>query len=249
MKIFVTGHRGFIGRHLIPHLGNYKAYTGDILDKDALIDQMKGCDTVIHLAAKFGKVNSDLDIYKVNVIGTANVVQAMHENKISRIIFTSSCGAFNRFVNAYDDSKHIAERVLVAQGIIPIILRLSNLYGEDQKDKLIANVINNEGIVKVYGNGKQTRDFIHVDDVVQAITKSLNVFIPTTLEIGYGKSYSVLEVIDMIRKVSGKDIKIDFVPGGKDFPTSTVNITEAREVIGFNPTISLEEGLKKILWK
>lgn len=254
MKIFVTGATGFLGRHLTPKLKEYVAYTGDILDKEELTKQMAGCNFVIHLAAKFGKVNADMDIYKVNVVGTANVVQAMYKNRIKDIIFTSSCGADDRFINAYDDSKFIAEKVLISKHIEPTILRLTNLYGEDQKDKLITNLIKGfeSGEVNIYGDGKQTRDLIHVDDVVQAILSSLIYrWTGEPLYIGSGRSYSILKVIEIMSEISGKKVKINFLPypvGTIDFRNSRVDIGKAKDFLGYQPMYNLEKGLRKI-WK
>lgn len=133
---------------------------------------MNGCDAVIHLAGKFNQPHRR-KIYTVNVLGTANVVQAMHTNGIKKIIFTSSVGASERYYNAYDDSKFIAEKILM--GTEYTILRLSNLYGRDQKDKLVTNIFkaSETGTMKVMGDGKQTRDLVHVEDVVRAILKAI----------------------------------------------------------------------------
>lgn len=251
MKIFVTGYKGFIGRHLTPRLQDWKGYDGDILDKEQLTQDMAGCDAVVHLAGKFGKVNNDETIYKVNVIGTANVIQAMHANGIKRIVFTSSVGADERFKNAYDDSKFIAEKVLDAYGIDPIILRLSNLYGADQKDKLITSLIKGfkKGEIKVYGDGKQTRDLVYVEDVVQAILLSLvTLNCPFSIVIGSGKSYSILQVIKIMSKISGIKPKIKFLPTPyNDFGESSVNLAQAGW-IGYKPKYTLEKVLKEI-WK
>lgn len=250
--IFITGATGFIGRHLTQRLKDYVPYTGDVLDKEELIKQMKGCKAVIHLAGKFNGPDSN-PIYSTNVIGTANVVQAMHENKIKKLIFVSSVGANDRFKNAYDDSKFIAEKVVDDLRLNTVILRLSNLYGKDQKDKLITSLINGfkKGEVTVTGDGKQTRDFVHVDDVVEAIVRALKVkrsVVP--IDIGCGISYSVLQVIKMISKVSGKKVKIkfvDFPKYAKNIKSSKVNLLWAESVLNWRPTIGLEEGLKQ--WK
>ncbi|KKP56641.1 MAG: putative nucleoside-diphosphate-sugar epimerase, partial [Parcubacteria group bacterium GW2011_GWC1_34_10] len=149
---------GFVGRNLTPKLKDWVGYSGDILDKNKLVKEMKGCDIVIHLAGKFNGPDSNL-IYTTNLVGAANVIQAMHENNVSKMVFTSSVGAEGRFYNAYDDSKFIAEKIVRDNTIDTTILRLSNLYGKDQKDKLITFLLDGfkKGQVEVTGDGLQTR--------------------------------------------------------------------------------------------
>jgi len=249
MKIFVTGYKGFIGRNLTAKLKNWVGYSGNILDKKKLIKQLKGCDTVIHLAGVFNGSDANL-IYTTNVIGTANVVQAMHENGIKKIIFTSSVGAGDRFCNVYNDSKYIAEQTILDRGFDTTVLRLSNLYGKDQEDKLIASLLDGfeNGQVNIMGDGLQTRDFVYIDDVVCAILKSTKtVGCKKPIDIGYGKSYNILGVVDLISLVLNKKVKIMFTkfPGG--VKNSKVNLTLARKILNYVPKYNLEKGLKKIV--
>lgn len=254
MKIFITGYKGFIGRNLTKKLKNWVGYTGDILNKKELIRQMKGCQTVVHLAGVFNGPDSNL-IYTTNLVGTANVVQAMHENGINKIIFTSSVGADGRFYNAYDDSKFIAEKIVFDKSLDTTILRLSNLYGKDQKDKLITFLLKGfkDGVVQVTGDGLQTRDLVYIDDVVDAIIKSLKV--PGSkkpIDIGYGKSYSILEVVDIISKILGKTVKIKFIKFPsyvKDMRVSEVNLNLAKKILDYKPKYNLEKGLRKMFLK
>lgn len=252
MKIFVTGYKGFIGRNLTPKLKDWVGYSGDILDKNKLAKEMKGCHMVIHLAGMFNGPDSNL-IYTTNLVGTANVIQAMHLNNISKIIFTSSVGAEGRFYNAYDDSKFIAEKIVRDKSINTTILRLSNLYGRDQKDKLITFLLNGfkKGQVEVTGDGLQTRDLVYIDDVVSAILKATRVSgCDKPIDIGCGKSYSILEVIDIISQILNKKVKIKFIefpPHIKDMRVSKVNLGLAKKMLGYSPRYSLVQGLKKMI--
>lgn len=252
MKIFVTGYKGFIGRNLTPKLKNWIGYDGDVLDKDRLINEMKGCDTVIHLAGKFNGPDSNL-IYTTNLVGTANVVQAMHINNVPKIVFTSSVGAEGRFYNAYDDSKFIAEKIVRDKSIDTTILRLSNLYGKDQKDKLVTFLLNGfkKGQVEVTGDGLQTRDLVYIDDVVSAISKATKVpGCNKPIDIGYGKSYSVLEVVEMISQILHKKVRTKFIGFPfyvKDMRVSEVDLHLAKKVLNYTPKTDLKTGLKKLI--
>lgn len=252
MKIFITGYKGFIGRNLTPKLRSWVGYDGDVLDKNELQKQMKGCDVVIHLAGKFNGPDSN-SIYSTNLIGTANVVQAMHNNNIRKIIFASSVGADERFYNVYDDSKYIAEKIVMDQSLETTILRFSNLYGKDQKDKLITSLLKGfkRGIVELTGDGTQTRDLIYIDDAVNAIVKSLKVGgFAKPIDVGSGKSYTILAVVDIISRILGKRVKIKFVEFpeyAKNIMISEVDLKMARSKLGFEPKYDLATGLKKML--
>lgn len=252
MKVFITGYKGFIGRNVTPKLKNWVGYTGDILDKKALIKQMAGCDTVLHLAGIFNGPDSN-SIYITNLVGTANVIQAMHENKISKIVFTSSVGAEERFYNAYDDSKFIAEKIVQDKSLDTTILRLSNLYGKDQKDKLVTLLLEGfkKGQVKVTGDGLQTRDLVYIDDVVSAIINSLKVGgCKKPIDIGYGKSYNILQIVNLISNVLNKKVKIKFIKFPryvKDMRVSKVDLRLAKKILNYHPKFDILEGLKKTI--
>lgn len=255
LKVFVTGAKGFIGRHLMEVLDNATAYTGDILDRQQLTKEMRGHTAVVHLAAKFN-IEDELSVYMTNVVGTANLVRAMQENKIKRVVYASSVGAGAKYFNAYDDSKHIAEKILSEKELDPIMLRFSNLYGKDQKDKLITNLLNGfeKGEVEVHGDGSQTRDFIYIDDAIRAIIAGLNApRCKAPIDIGFGESKSVLDVINLISLLKDKKVKINFHPfnGGpnknREMKVSFVDTTLANIMLGFNAKTSLEQGLSQII--
>ena len=255
LKVFVTGARGFMGRHLMEVLPNATAYSGDILDRQKLTQEMKGHTAVVHLAAKFN-IEDELSVYMTNVVGTANVVRAMQENKIKRIVYASSVGAGAKYFNAYDDSKHIAEKILLEKEIDPIMLRFSNLYGKDQKDKLITNLLKGfeKGEVEVYGDGSQTRDFIYVDDAVRAVIAGLNApKCKAPIDIGFGESKTVLDVINLISLLKNQKVKVNFHPfdGGpnknREMKTSYVDTTLANIMLGFKARTSLEQGLLQLI--
>jgi len=252
MKVFVTGYAGFIGRNLTPRLKDWVGYTGNILDKAELTKQMKGCTVVVHLAGKFNGPDSNL-IYTTNIVGAANVVQAMHENGIKKIIFTSSVGAAERFNNAYDDSKFIVEKIVQDESLDTTILRLSNLYGKDQKDKLITLLLRGfkKGRVDITGDGHQSRDLVYIDDVVDAILKSIKKpGYRSSIDIGGGRSYSILEIVELISHLLNKQaiVKfVDFPKYTKDMRISRVNLNLARKYLNYKPKYSLGRGLRKLI--
>jgi nucleoside-diphosphate-sugar epimerase len=259
MKIFITGSTGFIGKNLIKSLKSYQfvSYKGDILDKFELWRQMKGCDMVIHLAGKFwpGSLTLPSELYEINAIGTANVVEAMNSNAIKKLIFASSVAAIEPTNNPYALSKYMSEQIILQnKGINPVILRFSNIYGKGQKDKAVSNFIKGEktGRITIQGNGQQERDFIYIDDAVRAVFMALNMMEKgiksiTPIDICSGESSSLLELAEEIRKRLKKSFVIEFEPSRGEGLPPKANFNDALYILGFKAKISLKEGIGRIL--
>jgi UDP-glucose 4-epimerase len=149
--------------------------------------------------------------------------------------------------NPYGHTKLALEQMLRDYGVRLTVLRYFNAGGEDEDHRvethLIPNVVRaalSGEPVTVYGDGSNIRDFVHVDDLARAHVLALEV--PGTFNLGSGSGSTVLEVIDVARRVTGKRIDIIFKPARPGDPKALVaDITRARHSLGWSPTRTLED--------
>ena len=247
---------------------------GDILEYNNLVKSCVGFDLVIHLAAKSDVAESVKNpeiTNEVNIIGTENVLKCCAENKIKKIIFASSAAVYgdcNLVISEttnknpsspYGKSKLLAEqeikKISKDNNLNAISLRLFNVYGkEDNQNGVISKFIKNvsqEIPIIINGDGKQTRDFISINDVIVAFEcaiKKIDGKKGKAYNIASGNSISIDELAKMIVKKSGKKIEIKYKEQIKgDIKNSVANVSLASKELGFVAKNSLEDQFSKIL--
>jgi len=291
-KVLVTGGAGFIGSHLVDKLIELEADVTvvDIKNKDNLknLNHVKNdinfvkCDVtepdnvkkigddityVFHLAALANprecEKNPEL-AFKINVIGTYNVLNFANQNKIKKVVFTSSAQLYGKNPkvpidenhpiepeeSVYNLTKRIGENLctLFNKSNVPtVILRLFNSFGPRQSiDYFIPTVINqalDKGFVELWSD-KPTRDFIFVEDTVRALIKTVeNDFRGGPINIGCGRE---INVGDLGRQIaSDLDVKIKFLNKEVVGPNRLLcNNKMAQKVLGWKPEVKFEDGLK-----
>ena len=245
---------------------------GDILDYHTLSESSKGFDLVIHLAAKIDVTESVLHPEKVeetNVTGTINLLKSCVKNQIKKIIFASSAAVYgdsniavtensrNNPLSPYGTSKILAEKQIkdwAENKLEYVILRMFNVYGKRQ-NKQYAGVISNfaENLSRnkslvIYGDGNQTRDFISINDVIDAFDCAMKTNLSGTYNIASGKSISINELAKIFLDMSEEKIGIKYEPVKKeDIKYSKANIALAKKELGFEPKINLKEGLSDLI--
>lgn len=230
---------------------------------------------VIHLAAIASVVKSITNppyVNEVNVNGTLNMLEFCRKKSIKKFIFISSAAVFGRCEKTisentpkvantiYGSSKLIGEdycRIYSELfGINCVVLRPFNIYGARQNDeyagvisKFISRITKNRPPI-IFGDGKQTRDFIHVDDICRAIGMSLNY--KNNFEIfnvATGKSISINQLAKILLRISNKQkfkpIYKKPIPGVVIY--SSVKIQKIKKLLRFKPTRELNEGLSELL--
>ncbi len=241
-------------------------------------DAISEADAVIHLAALISvedSIRDPLATHDVNVNGTLNLLKACVDNNIRIFIFASSAAVYGEPaelplkesstldpISPYGSSKVSAEVYVRAfsacYGIHCIILRFFNLYGPGQNyhysgviSKFVQQVRKKQPPI-IFGDGRQTRDFLHVRDAATAITKSLgfaknNSF--SLFNIAYGVPVTIIELATEILEVAGLDglTPLHMPPRDGDIRHSSANIEKAREILGFEPKVALPQGLKQLL--
>jgi UDP-glucose 4-epimerase len=254
-----------------------KFYENDVSDEASMrrIFEEEKFDFVFHLAAQISVADSVKDpMYDMNANarGSFNVFNAAKETGVKRVVFISTGGALYGDVtepahenmpvaptSPYAIHKFTAERYLelfrTEHKLNSITLRLANVYGPRQfkggEGAAVAvfshNAINNIPST-IFGDGSKTRDFVYVGDVVDACVKAMLSSYQGVANIGTGERISVLDLIKTIERVSDRRIEYSH---GQDRPgevqDSILSIERAREVLGWQPQVTLEEGLKRTL--
>jgi len=248
---------------------------GDIRDKQVVDRAMKGVDSVIHLAAHTNVIESikhpEINL-ETNVHGTFNILQASVRHGVQRFIFASTGGAIlgdvappvheemvPHPVSPYGASKLAGEGYCSAFygsfGLKTICLRFSNVYGPYSylKGSVIAlffrQLLAREELT-VYGDGEQTRDFVHVTDLCRAIITALHAEAPfgQAIQLGTGRETSINRLIALLRQVvPEKDFPpVRFAPTRPgEVQRNFVSIARAQEILQFSPQADLLSGLKQ----
>lgn len=242
---------------------------------ESLRDFVENKDVIIHLAGVTKTINKD-DYYTINTLYTRNLLKAisLYGKKNVKFIFLSSFAVYEELTkptlldedktktiprNEYGISKLAAEKHIKdyyqEKNINAYILRLANVYGPGMQQttrSVIYNCIKsiqaNKPII-VNGNGKQMRDFIYVDDIIQAITKSIYNKTHNFLIINICSSVKIeiIKLIKDIEKILNKKAVIQFNKTNREKGYWIGNNKKAYKKINFKPKVNLENGLKKTI--
>ncbi|MBA7630124.1 UDP-glucose 4-epimerase [subsurface metagenome] len=269
---------------------------GDIRNRDEVNQAVKGTDAVVHLAAHTNVVESlekPEEDWGINVNGTLNLLEACRQNRVTRFVLASSNAVVGeqpppideskipRPLSPYGASKLAGEAFSSCYyhsfGLETVSLRFSNCYGpfSEQKPSVIPRFITwaKEGKpLIIYGDGNQTRDFVHAADICQAIYLALTAPQPTkttpgsqplidepqpsaidlyggVFQIGTGIETSINELVESIKEMAGGKPRVIYQPERKgEIKRNYSDITKARRVLGFKPSIKFRDGLKE-LWE
>ena len=236
------------------------------------IKEIADIDMVYHLAAityvPFSFENPR-ETYDVNVLGTLNILELCRLRNVEKIVFVSSyVYGQPRYLpideehpvqptNPYMRSKVFGEELCRAYnndfGIKCIILRPFNIYGVGQSgDFLIPSIISQlqDGKV-ILKDPEPKRDYIFISDLISALIKvekfnrGFEIF-----NIGYGKSYSVKEIVELIVQLNGKEVKINYKNERRknEIMDVVADIRKAKEKLGWEPKININDGLKRCVY-
>ena len=218
---------------------------------------------IFHLAAipwPQKSVAEPWQTHKVNVDGTLNLLLAAKEHRVKKFIFSSSYTVYPQPLVPYSLQKLIGEQYcqLFHQlwGLETICLRYFNVYGPRMRaDGPYANLlpkfiklISNDEPPTINGNGQQTRDFVHVEDVVSAnLLAAQSRLSGKIFNIGSGESISVNKVVTFLNHLLGKNIQPTYQPAVIEPKAALAAKTNAGKLPGWQPKINFEDGLKSIL--
>jgi len=260
----------------IKHLeGKIDIFEGSVSNKKTIEKAADGVEYIFHEAAQTSVVDSirnPAKTWDVNIKGTKLLLNAAVENNVKKVILASSANIYgsspklpkkeNMEVNPnspYGNSKLMnevmAKKYHDDHGLKAICLRYFNVYGPRQNpesgysgviSKFIGSMVNGKSPI-IYGDGKQTRDFIYVEDVVRANMIAMKSKINCgVFNIATGKETNLNEIVETLNDILGTNLKANYDEERMgDIRRSVADVSKAKEILGFESKHSLKEGLKK----
>jgi UDP-glucose 4-epimerase len=248
---------------------------GDVRDRaavDAAMGSPGHIDVVFHLAASVGNKRSiDDPVFdaQVNVLGTVNVLESARRAGARKIVASSSAGIFGELKqlpiredhpvepdSPYGATKLCEEKLCLAYAklyaIEAVCLRYFNVFGPNQRFDAYGNVIPifvfqmlRGETLTIHGDGEQTRDFVHVADVVQANLRAADARgVSGAFNIGSGTRITINHLVELLRKASGLSPDVRHgPPRAGDVRDSLADISAAGAAFGFAPSIDMKAGL------
>lgn len=235
------------------------------------VSEFPEVDYVFHQAAQAGVRASwgkSFDIYtQNNILATQKLLEYYKDRKLRKFVYASSSSIYGNVdelpireetpknpFSPYGVTKLAAENLCklyyMNYGTPTVSLRYFTVYGPRQRpDMAIAKFVNaalNEGVIEEYGDGKQTRDFTYISDVVQAnILAAESDVIGDGFNIGGGSRISVIDLISLIKDAVGKDVQVKHIEAQKgDVRDTYADVTKARKMINYMPVVRIEDGVR-----
>ena len=279
MKIIVTGGTGFLGKRLCRKLKEHRhdIFSYDIIDGFDILDTNQlervfddfNPDVIIHLAAC-----ADLNIfakrpeisYKINVIGTRNILKLCNEKNV-RLLFASTCCCYGNNdthptdedsptcpTEPYAKSKKESEGEIIKSvantGMSHCCMRLATFYGPEMRSALAPAVFlekaHNNETIEIHGDGEQTRTMTYVDDIVSGIvtiveSKQIHLIVNITTE----ESVSVLDMVKYAKEITNNNTNVVHIKDREGQIYKEVILSSKLQSMGWIPKTSFYEGMKK----
>lgn len=251
---------------------------GDVDNVPLLWSLLQDVDCVYHLAARVSVPQSVLyprEYERVNVGGTVSLMEAMRDTGIGRVILTSSGAIYGAQPrqpvretdvphpdSPYAVSKWSAEQYIhtigALWGLETVALRVFNAYGPGQSlpvshapvvPRFLHQALTG-GSIMIFGDGRQTRDYVFVDDVVDALVRAATAtgINRAVINIGSGQETSVADLVEYVARATGRRVNVIRNPEkGGGVPRLAADVSCAEDLLGFRPAIDLAEGLRLTL--
>jgi UDP-glucose 4-epimerase len=252
--------------------------TGSITSPDLVRQAVAGCEVVYHLAALPSvakSVEQPLASHAICATGTLTVLDAARQAKVRRLVYAASSSAYgdqpgdvrresdaliplSPYAAAKLAGEHYCQCCSAVFGLETVRLRFFNVFGPRQDAKspysgvisLFSTAMAQGKAPTIYGDGLQTRDFVYIENVVQALMKAAqapgasgNVY-----NIGNGQSITVLDLVQHLNELLGSSIKPTLAPArAGDVRHSLADISLASRELGYEPTVSFRDGLARTL--
>jgi UDP-glucose 4-epimerase len=249
---------------------------GDIRDTAKIAEALAGADAVVHLAARTSvpdSIEDPLEDMAVNVVGTVELLDAARRQGVGRFVFASSNAVTSghppparedllpRPVAPYGAAKAAVESYLAAYhdafGMETVSLRFANAYGPRSRHKtsvvsaFIEAYLDGRPLV-IYGDGLQTRDFVHVDDLAALVVRCLDAppaqVAGEIFQAGTGREASLNVLAELIFRLGGAPAPIEHRPArAGDVARNYSDVSKAGRVLDHHPRVDLTEGMADTL--
>jgi UDP-glucose 4-epimerase len=257
--------------------GNVEFIDQDVRYGGAVHAAMKGCEDVIHLAAvSINKSQADpFESVDINMVGTNNVLAAAADHGVRRVVYASSASVYGDpetlpmredgptspltpYCIAKLAGEQLADFYARRSALTWIGLRFFNVYGPGQKPTAYYTSVINHFVKRlrageppiIDGKGEQSMDFVHVHDIARSVVMALDVDpakANVPINIGTGIDTTVAELARTLIAAVGVNVEPQFNPRDVLVSRRAADITRAREVLGFEPTIDLATGMKELV--
>ena len=265
----VEPHRTFASSEMVQWLEGEFKNTSDV--RTAL----QGADAVVHLICTTRPQSSNADPafdVQSNIIPSLQLLKEMRETGVRKLVFISSGGTVygpplcapideehpTHPTTSYGITKLATEKYLLLEkqlhGLKPVILRVANPYGERQRVEFAQGVVAaflkralaNEPI-EIWGDGSVVRDYLHVGDVAEAFAAALDYQgDESVFNIGSGTGTSLNDLVSILSRVLGRDLRVDYKPARDfDVKSNVLCCERARKVLGWSAKVPMRGGLRK----
>ncbi len=253
---------------------SFRLERGDIRDRGALerVFSSEPLDAVVHLAALAGvrpSLERPSDYADVNVTGTAALAHVALDHDVTRLVFASSSSVYGERAGAafregdpaespispYAATKRSGELLLHgfhrSRGLRVACARIFTAYGPRQRPDLAIRKFAERMLrgdpIPVFGDGSQQRDFTYVEDLVDGLVRMLDADLDfAILNLGAGRTVSLLEVIEALERALGVKARVEWLPSQPgDVSFTWADVGEAQRRIGYRPTVALETGIER----
>ena len=249
---------------------------GSITDLPLLTRIFEGADGIFHEAAIASvprSVENSLETNDINITGTLNTLIAARDCGVKKVVFASSAATYGEdphlpktegmlpeVLSSYAVAKLAGEYYCSVfarlYDLDTVSLRYFNVFGPRQDpgsqysgviSKFITNVISHKPL-SIYGDGKQTRDFVFVKDVVQANVRAMESDTTGVFNVAYGKRINLRELASDIMEITGITVPLTYEPArAGDVRDSLADITKAQTAFGYDPEYTVRSGLEKTI--
>jgi len=253
-------------------------FEGDIADRETVDRVMPGVEAIYHLAAVASvqaSVDDPVTTHRANFDGTLNLLEAARHNGVQRFFYASSAAVYGDLqtlpiveenilkpLTPYAADKlageHFIDFYVRQVGLQAMAFRFFNIFGPRQDPNspysgvisIFADRVTKQLPITVFGDGRQTRDFVYVGDLVKILAAGLDVADPgfEVVNVGTGRETSLLQLLDALMQTTGHPVTPEFAEARSgDIRHSLADNSRLKALFGFGPETSLVDGLAALI--